>query len=488
VGALARLMRDPEGRVDRWLLFVFLIINGLVLINAVLHEPTVQYDGEAHFAYISTLAEWRLPTPTESYEFFSPPLPYFLPALANATGLSTWWAAKFGQMVNVALSLGITGAMIALCRSAKPTDENVALFALMCLGAIPVYYKTMAFVRGEPYAAFLTLLGIAVTARAVTSGRPSLANVVLPGVCWGLLALARQWGALSAAGLLTAVWLTALRDRDRNKLAIGLAGPLVALAVGGWFYAWLWVSQSSPIAFDQPPANQWSLRNQPADFYLGTGNGRLFTDPIMPSFPNQAIPIFYAETWGDYWGYFSIYGRDPMSGGYVTGPEFQAEVTKRPLAIETNRYTLNDYLGRVNLLGLLPTALALAAFGAAAIRLPAALRRSAPLTPPQVIPLMAILIIIVSAIGYLWFLIRFPYPLEGDTIKASYMLQVFAPFALLTADFMRRIPIPLVAWLVAWGLLMIHNIPAITTHFIRLGSLNICSGACPAAVWACLVW
>jgi hypothetical protein len=466
-------MWNLEGRVDRWLLFVYLIINGLVLINAVLHEPTVQYDGEGHLAYISTLAERRLPTPEESTEFFSPPLPYFLPALAKATGLSAWWAAKLGQMVNVALSLGITGTLIALCRSAKPTDEKMAIIALMCLGALPVYYKTMAFVRGEPYVAFLTLLGIAVTARAVTSGRPSFSNVVLPGVCWGLLALARQWGVLSAAGLLAAVWLTALRDRDRNKIAIGLAGPLVALAVGGWFYAWLWVSNGSPIAFNRSPASQWSLRNQPADFYLGTGNGRLFTDPIRPSFPNQAIPIFYTETWGDYWGIFSIYGRDPMSGAYVTGPEFEDEVAKRPLAIETNRYMLNDYLGRVNLLGLLPTALALAAFGAAAIRLPAALRRGAPLTLPKVIPLMAILVIIVSLIGYFWFLIRFPNPHKGDTIKASYMLQVFAPFALLTADFLRRIPIPLVAWLVTWGLLMIHNSAAITTHFFRLGSLNM---------------
>src|SRR5262249_4289081 len=151
-------------------------------------------------------------------------------------------------------------------------------------------------------------------------------------------------------------------------------------------------------------ASQWSPSNQPADFYLGTGNGRLFTDPIRPSFPNQAIPIFYTETWGDYWGIFSIYGRHP-GGGYITGNEFQAELARQPLAIETNRYPLNDYLGRVNLLGLLPTALALAAFGAAAIRLPAALRRGAPLTLPKVIPLMATLVIIVSLIGYFWFLI-----------------------------------------------------------------------------------
>jgi hypothetical protein len=463
VGTLARLMQNPKGRLDGWLLFVFVIVNGLVLFNAVLHDPTIQYDGEDHLAYISALARLRLPTPQDSNEFFSPPLPYFLPAVASTTGLSLWWATKLGQIVNVALSLGITGALIALCRSARPTDGRVPLIALMCLGALPVYYKTMAFVRGEPYVAFLTLAGIAVTARAVTSGRRSLANVVLPGACWGLLALARQWGVLAAAGLLTTVCLAALRDRDRNKIAIGLAGPLVALVVGGWFYTWLWVSQGSPLAFNQQAgASGWSL----PDFYTGTGNGRLFTDPIRPSFPSQAIPIFYAETWGDYWGYFSIYGRYPGSGAYTGGWVVEREVAKIPLAIETNRFTLNDYLGRVNLLGLLPTTLALVAFGAAAMRLPAVLRRGAPLTPTNVIPVMAVLVIFVSAIGYLWFLNRFPSPGKGDTIKASYMLQIFAPLALLTADFVRRMRVSLAAWLIAWGLLMIHNLPAMTTHHL----------------------
>jgi hypothetical protein len=120
----------------------------------------------------------------------------------------------------------------------------------------------------------------------------------------------------------------------------------------------------------------------------------------------------------------------------------------------------------VNLLGLLPTALALVAFGVAAARLPTVLRRGAPLTPTKIIPVMAVLVIGISAIGYLWFLIRIPSPGNGDTIKASYMLQIFAPLALLTADFVRRMRVPLAAWLIAWGLLMIHNIPAMTTHFI----------------------
>jgi hypothetical protein len=465
---MARLFTDPEGRLDRRLLFVFLVVNGLVLFNAVFHDPAIGYDAADHLAYVAVLSTFHLPTAGQSLEFFSPPLPYVLPAVAKAAGLSLWWAAKFGQLVNVALSFGITGGLIALCRLWRPSDSKMALIALIGLGVLPVYYKTMALVRGEPYVAFLTVAAMAATARAVTSGKRLLADAVVPGLCWGLLVLARQWGALAAAGMMVAMGLAALRDMDRRKIAVALLAPLIALLVGGWFYGWLWVSQGSPIAFNRAPAPSWSFRNEPADFYTGTGHGRLFTDPVRPSFPNQMIPIFYAEMWGDYWSYFLIYGKDPTSGTYISGPQLQEAFGKTPLAIETNRFTLNKYLGRVNLLGLLPTALALLAFGAAAVRLPAFLRRGAPVTAAEIIPVIAVLVIGVSALGYLWFLIRVPDLVKGDTIKATYMLQTFTPLALLTADLVRRFRVPPTAWVIAWVALMLHNSLAMTTHYMNV--------------------
>src|SRR5262245_42265215 len=138
---LVWLFGGPEGRRDHRLLFVFVIVNGLVLSNAIFHDPTIQYDGDGHLAYVAVLARLQLPSKMETGEFFSPPLPYILPAAAKAVGLSLWWAAKFGQFVNVVLSLGITGLLIAVCRSARPSDLDTALIALMCLGALPVYYK-----------------------------------------------------------------------------------------------------------------------------------------------------------------------------------------------------------------------------------------------------------------------------------------------------------------------------------------------------------
>ena len=175
------------------------------------------------------------------------------------------------------------------------------------------------------------------------------------------------------------------------------------------------------------------------------------------------LPILYTETWGDYWGYFSIYGRDPFR--YLFGPEFEDALAKTPLAIETNRFTFNNYLGRVNLVGLLPTVLALLAFGRALVRLPAFPRRVGPVTVAEIVPIIAVLVTSVSVLGYGWFLVRFPSIGKGDTIKATYMLHIFAPLALLTADYLRRIPVPATGLLVAWAVLMMHNSLAVVTHY-----------------------
>src|SRR5438105_6539537 len=80
----------------------FLTIQAIVLFNAVFHEPTIGYDAPAHIDYLRTLATFRLPTPPDSYEFFSPPLPYLIPSLVLASGwLTTWGAAKCAQLLTV---------------------------------------------------------------------------------------------------------------------------------------------------------------------------------------------------------------------------------------------------------------------------------------------------------------------------------------------------------------------------------------------------
>lgn len=68
-----------------WILLL-IAINGIVLSNAVRHDPRVGYDAADHLKYIEVLSEYRLPTRSDTAEFFSPPLPYLLPAMVRSTG------------------------------------------------------------------------------------------------------------------------------------------------------------------------------------------------------------------------------------------------------------------------------------------------------------------------------------------------------------------------------------------------------------------
>ena len=88
-----------RGRFDVSLILVFSAIQGLVLLNACLHDPGIVYDADGHLAYIETLSKMRLVTPEDSHEFFNPPLSYFLPALLlSSAGVPLFWVAKIAQV------------------------------------------------------------------------------------------------------------------------------------------------------------------------------------------------------------------------------------------------------------------------------------------------------------------------------------------------------------------------------------------------------
>ena len=73
-------------------------------------------------------------------------------------------------------------------------------------------------------------------------------------------------------------------------------------------------------------------------------------------------------------------------------------------------------------------------------------------------------------LGYLWFHLKYPVPGEGDTIKATYMLQIFPFVALLTGGAMQRIrrisTIPYYLLLGTLAIVFVHNFNTVITHYI----------------------
>ena len=331
---------------------------------------------------MTTLAEGRLPDPRDTREFFSPPLPYLLPALLIAAGTGGETALKVAQWTNVPVSLGLSVTLLLLCRELRPGNRTLGRLCLFLLGTLPVYHRSFSFFRAEPLLALLSALALLLALRLFTAGEdePWRARATALGAVFGLMLLTRQQavfviGAASLLALLRALVDRPARRRHLAALALALG---VGAALGGWFYASLAARFGTPLAFNKKRA-PLSLANRPGFFYYGTGDGRLFSDPVRPSFKGQFFPVLYADTWGDYYGYFLLYAWDERKNRYIPPWEWETTLAeKRDRAwLVTNRFSRASWLGRVNLVSLLPSGLFLVglAMGVGRLRTALATRR-----------------------------------------------------------------------------------------------------------------
>jgi hypothetical protein len=113
---------------------------------------------------------------------------------------------------------------------------------------------------------------------------------------------------------------------------------------------------------------------------------------------NQAWPETYADIWGDWYGVF----------------EWSKATRADPSPPAT------AWLVVQNVIGLLPTALALAGWLVLLAR--SLRRRAAPLLLVALLPLAGIA-------GYLYFTVSYPTP-DGDVLKPTYMLTTLGAWAL----------------------------------------------------------
>jgi len=458
-------------RNNKTLVFLLIIINGIVLVNAILHDPTIGYDAIDYFKYIKILSTGRFPTQTQTREFFSPPLPFIFPSLfMSLFHVDILVAAKLAQLINVLLSIGVTVTLINTCKIIQRNSNYLQIASLAFLGILPVYYKSMAFVRGESYSIFLAVLSTKIILEILIQEQRSFAKALNLGICIGLLLLTRQWVFFLLPAMMITFVIDALKHPERipDYLKISVVSLLVILIISSWFYIHLFRSAGSPMAFNRAAADQLNFSNQPRSFYLGRGSGRLFNDPVRVSFPRQFIPIFYSEVWGDYWCYFSVFGWDSRESGYVAGDLLAYYVSITPEWLTTNRFSMGGYLGRVNLVSILPTLLAFLGFCSGFIAFCYVLlqKRS---TAENIGYSLFMLLILSSMLGYLWFHLKYPVPGEGDTIKATYMLQIFPFIALLTGGVMERIRrisvFPYYSLLGALAIVFLHNINTMITHY-----------------------
>lgn len=449
-------------------ILIFIAIQAVLLCDVAFHDPMVGYDSGDHLRYVATLAHFELPDRTQTIEFFSPPLPYAIPALAKATlGISQWWAGKIGQLMNLVYSIGLCWCMLKICDELRPGSARMQFWSLALIAIVPVYYKSFSMVRGEPLLAFMVTASVYWTLRAYRTTGRRWRDFIILGVLLGMTILSRQWAFLIFPALLAyALVLPACGPMERllnlKPLMISLA---IAALVGGWFYLSLNLRFGKLTTFSRTP-KPWSFSDQPPRFYYGLGLDSLFSDPIRPAYVDEFIPTFYSEFWGDYQCYFLVYGKNRM-GRFVSGIELKQSLDREPLphSFTTNRFRIAASMGRAQAAAIVPSLVFLAGLGMGGLAIFGIGSDDRRLGLPA-------MIVVTSMLGYFVFTIRFANLVTGDTIKATYMLQIVPMLAVLGASFIievqDRFPKAFRVLTVLLMLSAILNAPFLFTRYVTI--------------------
>jgi len=215
------------------------------------------------------------------------------------------------------------------------------------------------------------------------------------------MGLSRQWAFLLFPAYAYLLFIKKNPEFNKKVLKFLIYSFSIAFIVTSWFYFKLYFEFGTFTAFNMDPST-FNLKNQPLDFYLlGTSEfTNLFYKPIRPNLRNNFLAIFYSDLWGDYWGYFTF--------------------TSKYLDVGRNQLIIGDYLGRVNIVSLIPTIFIIFGFSKSKLFFKNRVYRK--FTPfINFIKLSSLF----SIVGYIWFVIKYPEVPQSGTIKASYMIQFF---------------------------------------------------------------
>jgi hypothetical protein len=369
--------------------------------NALHYPPGLGYDAIDHIAYAEGIRAGD-GLPDGIGEYYTPPGFYSLAAGAIEVGdrLGLGDPRRLAQLLNAAFAFGTALLLLALARELWPGRHVLHVAALGFFVCSAVVLKAAAMFHPETLDLFLSTLALLLAARMIVRDdyRPSPAIAL--GVALGAAQLVRAFALWTFAVVLLALFAAAFADAGRRRRILASAAVAVAAtaAVAGPWYAYQSRSYSNPV-FDRPQVAKPLWERRPVEFYADPGLPELITRPYRPSFENRFWPTLYAEGWGDWFGVFawqSVKG-DP-------GPGTRRELTAQ------------------SLVGLLPTALAVAGWLWLLARSGRRLRSAPELLLVTLLPLAGIA-------GMLYFTVSYPTP-DGDVIKATYMLTTVPAWAL----------------------------------------------------------
>lgn len=422
---------------SRWAVVGSVAILALLAVVAVRNAFTYPsiggYDAQEYVTYARDLAERGVLPPAGVGAYYTPPGYMALAGVAGSLGraLDLRDPDHLGQFLNALAVIGTGAIVLLLARTLWPARPVTWLAAVGFFTFFPTVLKTGAMFHPEPLGMLITAGALLVLAQMVRRGKYSWRLAVPLGLLLGAGQLVRAWSLWMIAVVVLVVCAVAVIDRSVRRsalVALAVAVAAAALVPAPW-YAHQVTRYSNPV-FDRPQEDAFVLARRPLEFYLDARFPDIVFRPWQGHFNDRFIPVLYAETWGDYFGI------------WAWGPGR----SDRTDAIDAS-------LVRQSVLGLLPTALALAG-------LVALLGLAVTRPREDVGRLIAALPPVAALVSVLYLAVAYPTS-DGDTIKGTYALAAVPALALcfgFAVDWLARrriVGIVLAAVLVASALAML---------------------------------
>ena len=398
---------------SRWLTAWAVAIAAAVAVrlwNALTGPTMWGYDAWGHVAYVIFVDLYRgVPWADQGWSYFHPPLYYAL-AASLATFGSGDVLMRGLALIGSAASLGTAGLAALVVHWNAPGRPGLALLGFCAVALLPLHIYVSPMPGNEMFLCLLTAAAAALFVANERRARPGLLTDAATGLLLGLCLLVKFTGLTALIALVAAVLagpLLSTRPATALPRALARAALIaaVAVAIASPYYARNLQTFGTPFQLSrefslvaeverQQPPGERSWR----DFVQLSP--RLFTqpDPLAPHLIHSVWGTFYVSTWAN----------------VFRGTDVAATPALRRRAWRAN--------GAMALLGILPSALALAGAALCARDVWRGRRRAVG------IPMLMLAGATLGAyLFFAWILPRWP------ALRASYMLTASLPFAVFTA-------------------------------------------------------
>jgi tetratricopeptide (TPR) repeat protein len=293
----------------RWLeKMLLLVVAGLWLLlfwnNGRLLPFHAGFDSKEHLKYITYIQEHRaLPSPTEGWEMYQPPLYYLIAAASlSACNLSINDSTSVLLLRLFGAFLGIAQFVFVFLSLRLLFAARTAFIGLLLAAFLPMHLYLAHYVTNEILAAALSTATLYLCLRLLKSDTPRASQFAWLGLSLGAAMLTKATGVLLLPVVIAAI--VGKLGYARVPIAISLRnlGLLLAICfvVCGWHYARIWLRFGNPLLGNWDVVSGFTWWQDPG--YHTAGDylrfGRSLVHPLFSGFGGFADGI-YSTLWGD---------------------------------------------------------------------------------------------------------------------------------------------------------------------------------------------